>query len=184
MTLLSNYEANHKVLSPQEQTDARRALTESDNAAIEALFSTLSQLTGGLVPASAAVQHTFRRAGDKTAIVNTAPNDQGFTTYGQSDWSLRDEIIFYRALARGCLLAPGGTNYVLRLMRDVTPSQRWGAGSAGYPTSIPLAFKGGWGPDNSGNYQIRQTAIVGSGDRGYGVHDARSARGRIVRRRN
>ena len=54
-------------------------------------------------------------------------------------------------------------------MSNVIPSQRWGAGSAGYPSAVPLAFKGGWGPESGGAYQVRQTAIVGSGDHGYVV---------------
>ena len=32
-----------------------------------------------------------------------------------------------------------------------------------------MAFKGGWGPESSGDYQVRQTAIIGSGNRGYVV---------------
>jgi hypothetical protein len=166
VTLLATDEQTGHGLDSASRQDATLALTESDNASIEALFNSLEQLRGGLVPASEAVQQMFRKAGDQTAVVNTAPNDEGFTTFGQSEWSLRDEIIFYRALARGCLIDPADTSYVLGLMGDVIPSQRWGAGSAGYPTSLALRFKGGWGPVD-GAYQVRQTAIVGSGNRGY-----------------
>jgi hypothetical protein len=102
-------------------------------------------------------------------MINTAPNDEGFTTYGQTEWTVSDEVQFYRALANGCLLDPRDTAYVLSLMRDVIGSQRWGAGSAGYPSNLPLAFKGGWGPGSGGGYQVRQTAIVGSGNHGYVV---------------
>ncbi len=52
-------------------------------------------------------------------------------------------------------------------MRSVISSQRWGAGEAGYPAALPLAFKAGWGPEPSGGYLVRQTAIVGSGRDGY-----------------
>lgn len=52
-------------------------------------------------------------------------------------------------------------------MRSVTNSQRWGTGSADYPSSTPVAFKGGWGPDLAGRYQVRQTAIIDAGGRGY-----------------
>lgn len=54
-------------------------------------------------------------------------------------------------------------------MRNVTASQRWGAGAAGYPAIIPLAFKAGWGPEGDGGYLVRQSAIVGSGSSGYVV---------------
>ena len=166
-TLLFDYEQNNEAPAPQTRTYAALALEQSDNAAIEALFSELEQIHGGLVPASAAIQQRLRAAGDTTTTINTAPNDEGFTTYGQTEWSTSGEGTFYRALARGCLLNPQDTAYVLGLMRSVIPSQRWGAGSAGYPDSVPVAFKGGWGPDSSGNYQVRETAIVGSGNRGY-----------------
>ena len=166
VTLLHDYEQSGQVLSPQGHTDAQLALEESDNAAAESLFSLLEQIHGGLDAASAAVQQTLASAGDDQTVVNTAPNTQGFTTWGQSIWSTAAEVKFYRALARGCLLGPHDTSYVLGLMRNVTSSQRWGAGAAGYPATVPLAFKAGWGPE-SGGYLVRQTAIVGDGNDGY-----------------
>lgn len=166
-TLLGDYEARGQSLSPQGRSDATLALEQSDNAAAEALFGTLEQLHGGLVGASQAVQRTLNNAGDLSTTINTAPNSGGFTTWGQSIWSTTGEVQFYRQLARGCLLDPHDTTYVLGLMRNVTSSQRWGAGAAGYPSTVPLAFKAGWGPDASGGYLVRQTAIVGSGSHGY-----------------
>jgi hypothetical protein len=168
-TLLLNYEHTNQVLSSQGHTYATLALEQSDNAAIEALFGMLEKIYGGLVPASAAVQQVLRTAGDQTTTINTAPNNEGFTTYGQSEWSVIGEVQFYRSLADGCLLGPHDTAYVLSLMRNVVSYQRWGAGSAGYPATAPLAFKGGWGPASGGGYQVRQTAIVGAGHRGYVV---------------
>jgi Beta-lactamase enzyme family len=168
VTLLRDYAHRGQNLSAQERADATLALEQSDNAAAEALFGGLERIHGGLVPASQAVQQTLAAAGD-TVTVNTAPNDQGFTTWGQTIWSATGEVLFYRALARGCLLAPGDTRYVIDLMRNVTSSQRWGAGAAAYPASVPVAFKAGWGPENASGYLVRQTAIIGSADRGYVV---------------
>lgn len=167
VTLLHDDEQLGEVLNPDERTDAALALEQSDNAAIDALFAHLEQIHGGLVPASEAMQQTLREAGDQTTEINTAPNDRGLTTEGQTEWSLRGEVAFYRALARGCLLDRHDTAYVLGLMRSVIASQRWGAGAAAYPSDAPLAFKGGWGPDTAGNYQVRQSAIIGSAGRGY-----------------
>lgn len=169
VTLLRQDEATSQVLNSQQANEATLALEQSDNASIEALFSDLEERDGGLTAASGSVQQTLRAAGDQKTMVNTAPNDEGFTTYGQTEWSLAGEVTFYRALARGCLLDRPDTAYVLALMRNVIPSQRWGAGSAGYPSYVPVAFKGGWGPDSAGKYQVRQTAIIGSGSRGYVV---------------
>jgi hypothetical protein len=167
VTLLANDERTNTALSPEQRNYAALALEQSDNAAIEALFSELESVYGGLIPASEAVQQVLRDAGDHTTTINTAPNDEGFTTYGQTEWSTMNETIFYRALARGCLLDAQDTAYVLGLMRNVVSWERWGVGSAGYPSSVPVAFKGGWGPDGAGKYQVRQTAIIGSGNHGY-----------------
>jgi Beta-lactamase enzyme family len=167
VTLLRDYEKRGQPLGSQDRSDAALALEESDNSAIDALFAELEQIHGGLVPASAAMQRVLRASGDDTTTINTLPNDQGFTTEGQTEWPVSREVTFYRALARGCLLDSADTGYVLGLMRSVIPSQRWGAGAAGYPANVPLAFKGGWGPVAGGAYQVRQTAIVGSGTRGY-----------------
>jgi hypothetical protein len=165
--LLHDYELDGGNLDGQERTDATLAIEQSDNAAIDALFGRLEQIHGGLVGASLAIQKLFRRAGDHRTVVNTAPNDRGFTTEGQTAWSTRGEVLFYRALARGCLLGSHDTNFILGLMGHVVSWERWGIGSAGYPTAVGLAFKGGWGPDASGRYQVRQTGVVVSRKRGY-----------------
>jgi hypothetical protein len=167
VTLLHGEEERGVLPSTQTRANATRALEQSDNAAAEALFSELKAVQGGLVPASEAVERTLRGAGDHTTSINTAPNARGFTTWGQSIWSNSGAVTFYRALADGCLMSPGDTGSILELMRQVIPAQRWGAGEAGYERSLPLAFKGGWGPESTGGYLVRQTAIVGSGQRGY-----------------
>jgi hypothetical protein len=166
-TLLGRLEAHGGALDSAQRADATAALEASDNAAAEALFSSLEQSDGGLLGASLAVQQTLRRAGDESTTINTTPNSGGFTTWGQSEWSASGEVSFYRSLARGCLLSASDSSYVLSLMGQVESDQRWGAGSAGYSQGVTLAFKGGWGPENGAGYLVRQSAIVGSGDHGY-----------------
>lgn len=163
-TLLAELERTGRALDSAQRADATAALEASNNSAAEALFVALEQSDGGLIGASQAVQGTLRRAGDQSTVINTAPNSGGFTTWGQSAWSASGEVAFYRSLARGCLLSGSDTSYVLSLMGQVESGQRWGAGSAGY---TQVAFKGGWGPENGAGYLVRQTAIAGSGGRGY-----------------
>lgn len=160
VTLLGELAKNGQKLDAAGQDDATRALHASDNSAAEALFTRLEQSNGGLDGASAAVQDTLRRAGDAATMVNTAPNASGFTTWGQTEWSATGEVTFYRALAAGCLLSQADTGYVLGLMQGVESDQRWGAGSAGYPATAALGFKGGWGPEDGAGYLVRQSAIV------------------------
>ena len=152
-----------------DDTDIELAIEQSDNEAVNAIFSRLEGLDGGLVPASEAIERDLRSSGDKLTVVNTIPNENGFSTFGQTMWSLSASALFYRALARGCLTTKADTRWILTLMSKITPVQRWGAGEADVPPVVKLAFKGGWGPEASGAYLVRQTAIIGTGRSGYAI---------------
>jgi len=154
-------------LTAPEREDAEAALTRSDNDAALALFDRLQNLEGGLVPASRAIESALRQAGDDETTVNTEPSPEGYSTFGQTIWSAEASTLFFRALAGGCLLGEEDTDYVLSLMEDVVPDQRWGLGEAEHPGGASLAFKGGWGPEPPGGYLIRQGGVVDEGDAGY-----------------
>jgi hypothetical protein len=166
LTLIRQLGGAHR-LSAEQRSEAQAAITRSDNRAALALFGDLEARDGGLVPASRAIQALLRRAGDPHTVVNTRPSPQGFTTFGQTDWSAAAATTFYRSLALGCLAPRSDTAYVLSLMRNIIAGERWGVGSAGYPPTTGLAFKGGWGPGPDGVYLVRQSAIVGKPGRGY-----------------
>lgn len=151
-------------LTSAQRSDAEAAITQSDNQAILALFASLEQDRGGLTGASSYATGLLRDAGDRSTTVATAPPPPPYsTTFGQTPWSPSSEVTFFRALALGCILPRGDTSYVLGLMRSIVPSERWGFGSAGFPT---VAFKGGWGPLSDSTEGVRQTAIIGGGDSG------------------
>ena len=154
-------------LDSADREDATLAIEQSDNAAINTIFGRLERLVDGLIPASEEVEQTLRASGDRFTIVNTLPNGQGFSTFGQTEWSLTASAMFYSALANGCLLEPAQTAYILSLMGRVVSSERWGAGEAGFPVGLRVAFKGGWGPEPDGSYLVRQTAIIGAAGHGY-----------------
>jgi len=82
------------------------------------------------------------------------------TTFGQTEWAPGDAVRFFQALGRGCLLGPMETSYVLGLMEHIVPSESWGLGQAGFGASV--AFKGGWGPEQS-SYLVRQSGIIDPG---------------------
>jgi hypothetical protein len=150
-----------KGLTPTQLAWAQSAITESNNASILSLFSDLEGLKGGLRGASLYVQELFRESGDEETIVTTAPPPIGaVTTFGQTEWRPSEAIKFFRQLARGCLLPASQTSYVLGLMEDIEPGESWGLGSAGFSA---VAFKGGWGPDPSGAYLVRQSGIIDPG---------------------
>lgn len=156
-------------LTASEQAWAQQAITESDNQSILNLFGDLEALKGGLMGASDYVRGLFRRSGDQDTIVATAPPPPGaVTTFGQTQWTPTHAVRFFRALALGCLLPGGSSGYVLGLMQRIISSESWGLGSGGF--GVPVAFKGGWGPEPSGGYLVRQSGIIDPGsNRGVAV---------------
>jgi hypothetical protein len=146
-------------LSAAQADEMRRALTLSDNEAAAGLFADLERSHGGIAGASAAVGEVLHEAGDTTTRISTQGRD-GFSTYGQTDWSLANQELFMSRLAAGCISTPASRRYVLDLMGEVS-SDTWGLGSAG----LPARWKGGWGPGVDGAYLARQMGILYVGDR-------------------
>jgi hypothetical protein len=149
-------------LTPDELTWARAAITESDNQSVLDLFGDLEGLEGGLVGASAYIDSVLRLSGDAQTVIATAsPPPGAVTTFGQTEWAPSEALKFFRALGRGCLLPAKQNRYVLGLMQHIVPSESWGLGSAGF--GVPVAFKGGWGPEPTGSYLVRQSGIIDVG---------------------
>lgn len=130
-----------------EQSLLMRAISASDNSAAEALWRSL----GPPNAAAAAVRSVLAASGDASTNVETRVLRRGFTSFGQTHWSLGAQQRFIAGLP--CL--PNSAP-VLSLMQQVVPDQRWGLGSLGADTQ----FKGGWGPDPNGRYLVRQMGIV------------------------
>jgi hypothetical protein len=146
-------------LTPAEQGWAQLAITQSDNQSVLNLFGDLETLAGGPAGASRYIQAILQKSGDAQTVVATAPPPPGaVTTFGQTEWTPSDAVKFFRALAIGCLLPGSESSYVLGLMEHVAPSESWGLGSAGF--GVPVAFKGGWGPEQTGGYLVRQSGII------------------------
>jgi hypothetical protein len=133
--------------SAAEQSLLTRAITASDNAAAEALWSAL----GPPSAAAAAVGSVLASTGDTSTQVETRVLRPGFTSFGQTRWSLAAQQRFIAGLP--CL---PNSQPVLSLMQQVEPDQRWGLGVLGAHTQ----FKGGWGPEPDGRYLVRQMGIV------------------------
>jgi hypothetical protein len=144
-------------LSATQQDEIRRALTLSDNEAALALFAELEASHGGPAGAAAAVDEVLEEAGDSTTRVSSEGRD-GFTPFGQTEWSLALQEQFMSHLAAGCIGSPDSDEYVLGLMGEVS-SDTWGLGSAG----LPARWKGGWGPGTDGRYLARQMGVLDLG---------------------
>jgi hypothetical protein len=131
--------------------DLRQAITASDNAAAERLWTALG---GGQIAANAA-DGQLRAAGDSQTQIQAQRLRAGFTPFGQTSWKLTDQARF----VAGMPCSDAGLR-VLDLMRQTIPGQRWGLGSAG----VQAELKGGWGPGTQpgvgGGYLDRQMGIL------------------------
>ena len=144
-------------LSSSQEANIRAALTASDNTAALALFADLERRYGGAAGAAAAVEEVLAEAGDTTTHVSSVGRD-GFTPFGQTEWSLELQELFMSRLAAGCVGSPASREFVLGLMGEVS-SDIWGLGSAG----LPARWKGGWGPGTDGRYLARQMGTLSVG---------------------
>jgi hypothetical protein len=144
-------------LTAAQRGQIERAITASDNEAAARLFDDLQSRHGGLGGAAAAVGGVLRKAGDRTTRVSTQGRD-GFSPYGQTDWSLSAQVRLVSALSDGCVGDRASSAYVLDAMGRVR-SDRWGLGAAG----VPARWKGGWGPGPDGRYLVRQMGVLRAG---------------------
>jgi hypothetical protein len=139
-------------LGESERANLTAAITTSDNAAATRLWNAL----GGGRAAAQAADAQLALAGDRaTRIEYRALAGPGFTPFGQTSWSLSDQVRFTAGIP--CTSAG---EQVLGLMGHVVTSQRWGLGAAG----AGVALKGGWGPGSrpgaSDGYLDRQMGII------------------------
>ncbi|MFX0575133.1 serine hydrolase [Nocardia nepalensis] len=125
---------------------ATAAITQSDNAAADTLWQSLG--TGQ--EAAKAVEAVLREGGDTKTTVPATKTRSDASAFGQADWSLTEQVRFASRLP--CL--PQSAN-VIDLMEQITSSQRWGLGGL-----TGAEFKGGWGPDTSGSYLVRQFGLI------------------------
>lgn len=150
-------------LSAAQTANIQAAITLSDNDAAAALFDDLVQSHGSVASASDAVTQLLRSAGDSTTSVSTEGRD-GFSSYGQTVWTLSAQQQFMGALLNGCIGESDSRQLVLDQMRAVT-ADTWGLGSAG----VPALWKGGWGPGADGRYLLRQMGEIEVDGRDYAV---------------
>lgn len=133
-------------VDPGADTDARAAITVSDNPAAEALWARFS----GPEAAAEAVEQQIGGAGVPVPAVPTILQRDGFSIFGQTVWPLADQARY--AAATVCA---GPDDPVAQMMGEISGDQAWGLGT------VPGArFKGGWGPEPDGRYLARQFGVV------------------------
>lgn len=131
------------------------AISQSDNAAAESLWS----LLGPPAQAAVAVQAVLAEGGDPTTSVQSVRVREGFTAFGQTDWPTEAQARFASRLP--CI---AGNEVVMADMQSLAGNQSWGlAGDA------DVAAKGGWGPGKDGGYLVRQLATISTPDGTIGI---------------
>jgi hypothetical protein len=126
--------------------DMRAAITESDNAAAEKIWASL----GDPVTAAHKVEQVLRDYGDPTTKVQSQKTRPEFTAFGQSDWSLENQVAFTSSAVCDSQNAP-----VFELMSHIEKGQVWGIG-----VISGSQFKGGWGPYPNDSYLVRQMGVL------------------------
>ncbi|QDZ42848.1 hypothetical protein [Corynebacterium sp. sy039] len=121
---------------------AQQAIRDSDNEAAQKLWESL----GDPETAAAAVEAEIAQAASY-AEVPALPPREGYSSYGQSTWSLVDQVAYISHIPRDA--------QVIALMGDIRVGGGYGLGT------IPGAiYKSGWGPDEAGRYGVRQFGLI------------------------
>lgn len=126
--------------NPELYPQVEAAITYSDNAAANLLWQSIDPYLVNEVLAD----------GKSFISVNTEKIYPDFSAYGQTHWSVEDRAVFTSNLP--CI---PGSESVLDLMGNIIESQSYGLGRF-----EGAKFKGGWGPDPDGNYQISQLGRI------------------------
>ena len=133
-----------------ELSSATSAIVYSDNAAAEDLWTSL----GDAPAAAAAVEQVLLDGGDPSTGVQKERIRSGYTSFGQTEWSLAHQAHFASELQ--CVDFGAA---IVELMQQISSDQSWGLGR------IPgAAFKGGWGPGEDRSYLVRQLGIIDVAD--------------------
>jgi hypothetical protein len=150
-----------RALTAYERAQIEQAIRESDNRAARHLYEHMAQRFG-LTGADRRIERIFRKAGETGIRVPKT----GLHAFGATVWRLSDAAELFRALNDGELASRADTSYVLGLMSTISERESWGLKEA-YGPGSRVAFKGGWGPDESSQWDLEQVGIVGAGSSGF-----------------
>jgi len=162
-TLLAGLSRSGAALSASDRTLAEQMIEDSDNDAATSLWYQVGGASG------------IRSFNSAAGLADTAPsscvNCAGFPWPG---WGLTttvpgDQLTLLRALVEpNPLLTAADRSYVLSLMENVTPTQRWGV-SSGVPVQATVALKNGWLPLNSADsdWQVNSVGWISGRGRDY-----------------
>jgi hypothetical protein len=162
-TLLSRSPGAGTGLTTSDTQLAGQMIEESDNDAATSLWYS----AGG----PSAIEAFNSSAGLRHTTPSTCVQcpDFPWPGWGLTKTTAKDQITLLRQLiGPHSRLTDSQRDYVLHLMEDVTPSQRWGI-SGGVPSRAKVALKNGWLPLNSSStdWQVNSIGRVSGAGRDY-----------------
>jgi beta-lactamase class A len=152
--LLRKAQDQHRYLTRTETALAEEMITESDNDAASDLWDDVGRAD-------------LQRFLDLARMTQTHLGPGGY--WGLTQITAYDEVLLLRLLLdRNSVLDTRSCDYVLDLMTQVIPGQRWGV-PVGAPTSLTVHVKNGWLPLATHGWRIHSIgAFTGHGG-GYSI---------------
>jgi hypothetical protein len=153
----------HGARSATDQALAEQMIEDSDNDAATSLWDEVGGASG------------IRAYNTTLGLTGTTPSScvqcPGFPWpgWGLTTTTPQDQIALLRVLVSpGLAVSAADREFALRLMENVTPSQRWGV-SGGVPAQVTVALKNGWLPLNDAqtDWQINSVGWVSGLGRDY-----------------
>ncbi|GAB3660925.1 hypothetical protein GCM10027589_22880 [Actinocorallia lasiicapitis] len=144
--------AQKRGLTSRERSLARAAITRSDNAATSALWRQLGR---------ARIQRLLDLA--EMRATRLGPSSY----WGLTQITAFDELKLLMLLTRkDKVLTEKSRKYLLGLMNDVTPGQRWGT-PAGVPKNVRVQVKNGWLPRATHGWRVHSLGTFDAKNRDY-----------------
>jgi hypothetical protein len=151
-TLLREAETQHRSLTAAEIRLARLMITQSDNSAASALWAHVGRSRLRYFLGRARMEQTQLGPGGYWGLTQITAHDERL---------LLDLVMYPNAV-----LDSASRNFVLSLMAQVIPAQRWGV-PAGAPASLTVHVKNGWLPLATHGWRINSIGCFTGHHRGY-----------------
>ncbi|MEU0253562.1 serine hydrolase [Streptomyces sp. NPDC006184] len=153
-TLLWDARKHDRYLTDTEADLATAMITQSDNDATSKLWKQLG---------AAKIQGFLTAAG----MTKTVPGADGY--WGLTQENVTDEQkLLQLVTARNSVLSDNSRAYILKLMGQVVPSQRWGT-PAGAPSSVAVHVKNGWLQRSSHGWRVHSLGTFNGAGHDYMV---------------
>ncbi|WP_432121304.1 serine hydrolase [Streptomyces sp. S1] len=152
--LLWDAKKTNRYLTSRESTLATAMITKSDNAATTALWNQLGV---------AKVKGFLTAAG----MTRTVPGSGGY--WGLTQINVTDEQrLLSLVSAKNSVLSDNARAYILKLMKNVVSSQKWGT-PAGAPSAVSVHVKNGWLQRATRGWRVHSIGTFQGGGHDYTV---------------